>query len=215
MLVKNEDLHFGALFILCLAPLPLVFGFVPCVYFDSECIDIDVHPKSVSVTCLYNYRNPWPVPVVQCMAFPVPVDRFHPKPLSVTAEEVKSKARLAVRESSGEKAMSVFFKPFERKTVVARYEQRCEIPTARYILLSTRAWGAPLQQGMYTLTEHGARITSSNYPIESTRGMVHAFERHNFMPNQDWEFTWVPQQQYSPTPRISALGNDDAASDGQ
>lgn len=82
----------------------------------------------------------------------------------------------------------------QEKWVRLEYIQGSHVPEARYILVSTRKWGRPLDHGQYILhLGEGLELESSNYPLtKSSHGNSrdYFFNRSNFLPQQDWEFRW-------------------------
>ena len=98
-----------------------------------------------------------------------------------------------LRYSLGRHRFELAFAANERIRVRLCYEQHCPDNDARYILRTTRAWRRPLHVGKYRLVPHGVNIVASNYALEprpeTGRGAL-GFDREDFWPEQDWQFTW-------------------------
>lgn len=57
-----------------------------------------------------------------------------------------------------------------------------------YILRSTEAWGEPLQTAKYSLTiEDGLKVEALSYPADDFSEGVYRWEKHDFMPDKDFE----------------------------
>jgi hypothetical protein len=180
----------AALGLLCL--LPLLAGLVPTVRFVRERIDVTLAPDEVRVHGVYVYRNPWPIPVVQGLAVPLPVDREHPMPTEVAVARLTPRSEpLATRTVLGALGTELHFGPFEEVQVSVRYRQHAPTREGRYLLTTTRPWHRPLEAATYTLATEGVRLGRSSYPLEHT-ATGWGFERRDFMPPEDWRFAWEP-----------------------
>ena len=180
----------AALGLFCL--LPFLAGLVPTVRFVRERIDVTLAPDEVRVHGVYVYRNPWPVPVVQGLAVPLPVDREHPMPTEVAALRLtQQREPLPVRTVLGAIGVELRFGPFEEVQVSVDYRQHAPTHEGRYLLTTTRSWRRALVAATYTLATKGVRLRRSSYPLERT-ATGWAFERRDFMPPDDWRFAWEP-----------------------
>lgn len=175
--------------------LPFVAGVLPIVHFVRERIDIAVYPEEVRVEALYVYRNPWPFPVAQGLSIPLPVDATHPMPTELTAIRVVPDAGpVPLHSILGQNRFELRFRAHEEVQVVVQYRQLAPTRDARYLLLTTRPWGRPLDHAMYTVTPHDVALTGSNYPLRSNAQGILGFERTAFMPSDDWLLWWeVPK----------------------
>ncbi len=176
----------------CLALLPLAAGWVPIARFTRERIDIRVAPGAINVEGRYFYRNPLPFPIVQGLSIPVPGAPEFAGAAKVSATDESHAVALPVAMIAGTPRLQIRLAAFEEICVRVRYEQYASANRGRYILTTTRAWGRPLERGVYTLRADDAEITGSNYTlVAADPGFM--FERHQFMPAMDWQFSWRPR----------------------
>ncbi len=192
----------GAL--LCL--LPFLAGVVPIVRFVGERIDIALEPDEILVAGRYVYRNPWPIPVTQGLTVPLPVDADHPMPTELTVTRLTpDPTALPVRMLLGQVAAEVRFGPKEEIHVAVSYRQRAPTREGRYLLTTTRPWRRPLEAAVYTVRTKGVRLRRSNYDLVRTAPDRWTFERTQFMPTADWQFSWE-----LPAPEGSSPGSGPA-----
>jgi hypothetical protein len=174
-----------------LAVLPFLAGLLPIVRFVRERIDIALYPEEVRVEGLYVYQNPWPFPVIQGFSIPLPVDATHPMPIELVAARLAPDAApIPIRNILGQDGFDLRFRAHEEVKVLVRYRQLAPTREARYLLLTTRPWRRPLEHAVYTLTPHGVALAGSNYDLRQGAPNVLAFERRDFMPPDDWRFSW-------------------------
>lgn len=171
----------------------LALGIVPALRFTRERIDIAVRSSSIEVTGLYVYRNPWPISMKQRLFYPFPVDGSHPAPSWVQVTQVDPRTSADLGEiptdwRRGTPRFSVSAPAGGEVHVRVMYQQSSTIPSASYILLTTKLWKRPLEFGEYYLWPQGVRITRSSYPLDGAAPL--SFVRRDFMPDQDWRFTW-------------------------
>lgn len=180
--------------ILSIVLLPFLAGWLPIVRFEREQIEIQVRGRRVGVEGNYIYRNPWPFPVVQGFSIPLPVDAIHPLPLEVSVEELWPRPRrLSPRVILGVHRFDLPLGAREEVGVRVRYEQYTPSADARYLLTTTEPWHRPLTLGVYRLIPDGVEIVSSNYPLRPIDGRALGFDRKDFMPREDWAFSWRPR----------------------
>ncbi len=168
----------------------------PCVRFDRERIEIWAVPGQIQVTGLYHYRNPLPVPTFITFGLPFPVDASHSRPTTYSITESDAGgaagAPLLPQVRRDDVRFRVLFRPREEKWVRIDYVQGARVPDGTYLLLTTRAWGRPLDRGDYILhLAAGLELLASNYslapcPTSNTFG----FSANNFFPDRDWTFRW-------------------------
>jgi hypothetical protein len=171
--------------------LALAGGIVPLVRFAGEDITVTVQPGRVQVEGLYYYRNPWPFQVVQGVSVPFPVDTDHPPPIQV-AITLDQRCRAQLRQGFlfGKQRLELRLGPGQTACLRVRYCQAAPICEARYILKTTRPWRRPIEHGTYRLIPVDARIVQSNYALTATREGFRQFQRTQFMPTEDWHFSW-------------------------
>ena len=177
--------------LLFFALLPFLAGMLPIVRFTDEQIDIRVFADHVVMQGTYVYQNPFPFPVTQGLSIPLPIDSDHPTPVQISARQLSPQQKpLATRYLLGRHRFNVFFKANERIQIVVEYRQQAPDKNATYLLTTTQPWKHPLQKGLYRLVPQQVVITHSNYALEPEGDHHFRFERHNFMPQKDWQFSW-------------------------
>jgi hypothetical protein len=172
--------------------LPFLAGLVPIVRFPRERVDVVLSPGEIEVAGLYVYRNPWPFPVTQGFTIPLPVDPDHPTPTELSASRLGSDRALPLplRSFLGEVGFEIPFAAFQEVEVVVRYRQLARDGHGRYLLTTTWPWRRPLNYGLYTMRLRGVTLLDSNYPLAWDGQGTLRFERTDFMPAQDWQFSW-------------------------
>jgi hypothetical protein len=166
--------------------------------FDREKIEIWAFEGQVQVTGLYHYVNRSVFPASFSLGVPFPTDSEHPLPAEFHVSEVDGKGAflkgIETRHYRGETVFRLWFWPSGERWIRLDYIQGARVPEGRYILLSTRKWGKPLQRGEYILhLSDGLELTSSNYhmtPNASGNPASYTFFRIDFLPTEDWEFRW-------------------------
>ena len=197
-LARYGDL-FAAGFLMLVA---LYFGsnlFSP-IRFDRERIEIEATNEGIHVFGLYHYQNRFSLPVSFSLGLPFPVDATHLAPLNCSVSESTSEGepinKVNVHKYHGDVVFRLWFKPSQEKWIRIDYTQPILASNARYILLTTQKWRRSLGTGQYILhLEKGAALESSNYDLQySVHGqtVTYTFVRSNFLPSQDWLFSWRP-----------------------
>jgi hypothetical protein len=175
--------------------LPYASGVIPTVNFTSERIEVHVYPDEIVVEGFYTYENPFPFPVIQGFTIPFPVDEAHPHPIEVNVERMTPTHEMfKLRRLLGKTSFEAYFSAHGQSEVHVFYRQKVKNSKATYILTTTKPWGKPLEKGVYLLYSHGTVIETSNYPLDLT-GKTPGFCRTDFMPVQDWQFTWRNNEQ--------------------
>jgi hypothetical protein len=139
----------------------------------------------------YVYKNPFPFPVIQGFSVPLPVDESHPPPVLIAAKKLTPhETPIKLVHLFGKPRFEIAFDAKESVRVKVQYQQQAPEKNARYIMKSTKPWNRPIVQGTYSLTLKGVKIISSNYPLVSDISGSLIFQKRNFMPQDDWHFTW-------------------------
>lgn len=142
----------------------------------------------------YYYRNPFPFSITQGLSIPLPVDANHPSPVDLSAEQLTpDKREIPIRYFWGVHRLEVRLAAYEEICVKVQYYQYASEQNARYILKTTQPWHQPLTYGTYRLIPHNVQIKFSNYPIKSLESDAQGFIKDNFMPQEDWTFSWESQ----------------------
>jgi len=184
--------------LLVLAAIYFGWNQLSLMRFDREKIEIWAFEGQVQVTGLYHYVNRSVFPASFSLGVPFPTDTEHPWPAEFHVSEVDGKGAflkdIETRHYHGETVFRLWFWPSGERWIRLDYIQGARIPEGRYILLSTRKWGKPLQRGEYILhLADGLELTSSNYPLTPDAGRhsgSYFFSRIDFLPTKDWEFHW-------------------------
>jgi hypothetical protein len=201
-------LSWGVVQILFLVFAALYFGRnqLSLVRFDRERIEISAFCGQTQVTGLYHYSNRAVLPVSFSLGLPFPVDSDHDLPAAFSVTEVDNGGNflknVTTRIYRGGTVFRLWFPPTQEKWIRVDYIQGTRVNGARYILLTTRKWGRSLDRGEYILhLGPGLELTSSSYAVQRDilgRRNRYSFDRSDFLPSADWEFTWHK------TPAISA-----------
>jgi hypothetical protein len=180
--------------LILLVPASFAFLWIPAARFEREQINIHVHPDHVVVDGIYLYRNPYPFPVVQGLSIPLPSDAQHPLPAELEAEELwPQRHSFPLRDLWGRARFSLRLAAGQAVCLRVHYYQQAPSGNARYILTTTRPWLRPLEEGEYWLVPEGVTLLGSNYPMRPMPDGIAMFHKTQFMPDQDWVFSWRPQ----------------------
>jgi hypothetical protein len=137
------------------------------------------------------YRNPWPVPVMQGLSIPLPIDEHHPSPWMLKVEQLKPEAReIAVRYFWGRHRFNLRVDARSEVWLRVSYRQFAPAQDARYILTTTHPWLQSLERGRYRVRLEGVTLTDSNYPLQPNSSGGGEFVRTSFMPPHDWCLAW-------------------------
>ena len=177
-----------------LAGFSYVLASSPIVRFEREQITISVHRDHILVDGVYFYRNPFPFPVIQGLSIPLPADYAHPMPVDLEVEELSPRPHmLTLRYIWGLPRFDLPLRSNETACLHVHYYQNAPTSDARYILTTTQPWLRPLEVGEYVLIPRGVKLLHSNYPLVSAPSGAAQFCMLQFMPRQDWVFSWQAQ----------------------
>jgi len=186
--------HLFAL-VLFFTAIPFLSGLIPLVRFSEEQIDIIVRPDHIRVRGIYVYENPLPLPLIQGLSIPLPINRDNPAPVLLrVATLMPDRAPVPVRHIMGSYRFELVVPAGSAVTVMVEYAQYAPQRNAHYLLTTTRPWRRPIERGEFSLVPEGVEITGSNYPLERTDTGIWFFRRDDFMPTQDWEFSWEEER---------------------
>ena len=176
---------------LCVSIIPFLSGLLPIARFTEERIAITVCPDHVRVRGTYVYDNHLPFPVIQGLTVPLPIDRDNPAPVMLHVTQLRPVCRrLPVRCLLGEYRCEISVPARCGVTVMVEYIQYAPNDNAHYLLTTTGPWRRPVERGVFSLTPEGVEILNSTYPlVPADTGMLF-FQRKDFMPTQDWNFSW-------------------------
>ncbi len=177
-----------------LVPVVLVCaGVLPGVRFTREWITVTVRPEACAVSGVYEYTNPWFLPLTQGLSVPFPTDENHPAPATVRVSRVDpatglSEGELPVRWLGGRHHITLRVPARSRIRMRVDYVQRSTDRSGTYILTTTRPWRRPLDFGEYRIRPECVNLTFSNYVLDGKDGL--SFARRAFMPAEDWRYSW-------------------------
>ena len=161
------------------------------VRFTKEQINIRLYPDYILVEGYYVYKNPFLFPAAQGLSVPLPVDERHPAPVMVDVEQRSPEEKTVMtRYILGRYHFDLTFAPKEEIVLRVRYRQQAPDQDARYILRTTKPWMRPLQHGNYRIFLNGVKDVSSNYALTADGPGTLSFKRQDFMPQEDWQFSW-------------------------
>ena len=168
------------------------------IRFDREKIEVWAFDGQIKVAGLYHYVNHSFLPSSFSFGVPFPVDPEHSWPSAVRISEVDSNGvflrEIDIRRFHGETVFRLWFWPSRERWIRLDYTQETSVPCARYILLTTRKWGRPLERGQYILhLGQRLQLDSSNYAltaISADNPDTYFFSLSDFLPSNDWEFRW-------------------------
>jgi hypothetical protein len=169
------------------------------VRFDQEKIEVWASSGQVHVIGNYHYVNASILLASSSLSLPFPIDSNHPRPSTYSIRQEAagrfSNQEIATHTYHGHIVFRLCFFPLEEKWIRVEYTQGTRVSEGRYILVTTRKWGRPLDRGEYVLhLRPEMQLVSSNYSLaaeSSGETNVYAFSETDFFPSQDWEFQWA------------------------
>ncbi len=180
-------------FVFCVLLVLFLTGGYPLVKFLKEDIAIQVFSKHILLTGIFEYKNPFPFSIMQGFSIPLPIDKNYPEPVQIAVDRLYPDVvkPIPVYFLLGKHRFSITFRPGETLKIHVQYYQYTPQKTACYILTTTQSWKDPLIQGRYSLKlNDSVKLLLSNYPLEMQQPNIYAFEKTNFMPQEDWKFSW-------------------------
>ena len=167
------------------------------IYFIKENIDVTVRSvDTVVVQGEYFFLSGRSDAFESSVFYPFPVDSIHRFPFFISVVDRKHGTSLPfVRHEAGV-SFPVPLNPEDTTVIVVNYSQRVTRPRARYILMTTAAWGRPLCDSRYSVTVPKDMILSFvSYECDSVveRGGLLSYEffKTDFMPDRDLSFMWT------------------------
>jgi len=163
------------------------------VTFTKEHVKVLVGPERICVEGTYWFSNHGDSPARQKLFYPFPIDSLHPRPEGIVVwlgedtvpfREVEDGARFMVEVPAQGSA-----------SIVVYYEQPCLEGSGCYILKSTVAWDAPLEQASFEIqVPDTLALDWVSYGIDRVRKEgsveIHEFSKNHFMPDKDLCFRW-------------------------
>jgi len=159
--------------------------------FFEEHIDFTLDTEYFIINGIYSFYNDTEKAINQQITFP-----FAYKTATIDSIRIVNLSTSSIIKFSRlENSVLFNFKLPSKDTVDINifYRQKISIVN-KYIITSTQSWGKPLNTAVYTLTtEKNLRLKSFSYSYDSVREVkdkkLYIWEKHDFMPNLDFEIT--------------------------
>jgi len=164
------------------------------VEFINEHVSLTIETDHVTATGRYRFRCNSSLAERFPILFPFPVDDGHAYPERITASQPDS-AYIPFTEDRRAGAIRFTANLLTYPEFTVSYTQRITVPEARYILVTTAAWGKPLEQAVFTASlPDSLQPNEFSYPPDAVRKdncrRIYTFERKNFMPVRDFIVSW-------------------------
>jgi hypothetical protein len=188
-----------------LCSVAYVAGLFPLARFEEESVNIVAHPASIGVNGSYLFENVHRFPIRQTLTFPVATGKGLSPPATMLVHRIDSGAQpsgdesppaesvrpVPVHNAFGVRWFMIVLRPKEKVWFIVTYTQNAPSHQGGYIVTSTRSWGRPLDKAVFRLRTEGVEIVESNYRLEKlSSAHTLGFQRHSFMPSEDWTFAW-------------------------
>jgi hypothetical protein len=190
-----ESVLAGACALAVCFALILVKPWKPLVRFHSEQIQVTVDPERITVVGVYRLWNTMPFPVSQRFFYPTPsggglepVDHLVLERLPLNPDEQGD--ILTPRTAGNEPYYHVIVPGRKMLEVRASYSQNHGGNHGRYILTTTGSWVRPLRRARFELELDSVDLIHSNYELSENKKGALTFQRVDFMPEEDWIFTF-------------------------
>jgi hypothetical protein len=179
--------------------VPIILSNTACaqtripILFQREKITISIAENRIAVHGEYVLSNMLPASRSVGLFYPFPVDSLHPFPLNVSV--VSGDTTVPFRKAEDGIYFRVKLLPKSSAIVSISYDQQCLVPKACYILKSTAAWHAPLEEADFEIhVPKGIELKSMSYAadeiLKNREAVVYSFTRKKFMPSIDLCFEW-------------------------
>lgn len=160
----------------------------PTLEFYREDLHFKLSADHFSVDGYYYFRNPTDKPLNTLLAYPFPADSLMGTVDSVFAYDSNNKN---IMLQNNQKFMNFRVSIPAQDTLVCRigYRQELKEHYAKYILLTTHAWGKPFEQVNYDLTTT-MKIKEFSYEpdriFNKKKITNYTWHKVNFMPDRDF-----------------------------
>jgi hypothetical protein len=161
--------------------------------FFKESLTFRLDHDTFELDGLYYFRNNTDVPLEQALFYPFPDVEEYGEISLITIARQDDDTNLIYSERTDGVIFKISLQPKEEAAFHIRYIQQLKSNRARYIIVSTQAWGKPFETASYRL-EFPDYITITSASIEPDTHVrsknLHAWtwERENFMPEVDFVF---------------------------
>ncbi len=165
------------------------------VHFVREHITVRVLGDSCEVEGTYWFLNADTVSAHATVWFPFPPEGELPTPHKVELSDPDSEVLLPFREGRNGVTFALDIPAGATRSYRVRYWQMTPAGTMTYVLTTTHAWSAPLEEARFIVeVPRPYALRSSSYLLEETRrtsrSVIYQFQRTNFMPAYDLILTW-------------------------
>jgi hypothetical protein len=172
------------------------------VEFFAEEITLAVDDSTATVTGIYHFRNNTLRPGSYPVMFPFYVDSLSSFPDEVSGRAIEPDTQaleIVLREERGGAIIRIPLSPAAVTSWQLTYRQMIRGKSARYVLVSTQAWGAPLQDATYHFVAPESFANIAVWPkpdsVTHNAGLIEYWSHEsNFMPNRDMEINWSPDE---------------------
>jgi hypothetical protein len=163
------------------------------IAFFSESLTFRLQPGMFELDGLYYLRNNTDAEVRQAMFYPYPDVEKYGEVSYISVNREGDTASLLVRQRKDGAIFMVTLGAREEASLHIRYTQNLISNKAKYIVLTTQAWGKPFETANYRLEVPGSlHVTSMSIEPDTIfsagSNRIYRWERENFMPEVDFEF---------------------------
>jgi hypothetical protein len=152
-------------------------------------------PDTVMVRGEYFFRAGDTAPASTQLYYPFPIDSLAGFPCFIKVSDGRAAKEIGFSRSREGISFPVAVKAGDTMEVGVVYKQRAGKKTGRYILTTTGAWNAPLENSRYSVSVPSAMtLTFMSYECDSVAAegncLVYRFFKKKFMPDRDLSFSW-------------------------
>ena len=162
--------------------------------FFKEELEFGLDSVWFSVKGDYYFRNPSSKGIKPMIFFPVARSEGYPSIDTILIMDTSDPAhQLDVTVKDTIAGFMIDLPAFSEKRIMIYYRQRHNGREAKYILLSTKSWGKPLEKAVYHLLSDKKfhfsyfSLTPDNI-LDFGSVTIYSWERSNFMPDSDFIF---------------------------
>ncbi|MEJ2721296.1 MAG: hypothetical protein P8181_09165 [bacterium] len=163
------------------------------VRFEREAITVWVTPDAIRVEGAYTFVNTLPVSFSQGLFYPFPIDSLHPDVNNVSVHMGGS--ALEFKRMSKGVGFTIMLPASGSGTAIVSYEQSALDSSGCYILTSTSAWDAPLEEARFKVhIPDTLELIDSSYEFDRVTAQdgerIYRFVRTDFLPETDLCLRW-------------------------
>ena len=167
------------------------------VLFFEEHIDFSLDNNYFCINGIYSFQNSNGQNINQQILFPFAEEATEID--SIRIMNLYSGRKISFSRKDNSIRFSVYLPVNDTVDVNIFYRQKTSAKN-KYIISSTQSWGKPLETAVYTLTvEKNLKIKSFSYLPDSIKEFddrkLYIWEKHNFMPKNDFEIILDEREQ--------------------